>query len=316
MHHEIVAIEGLHSPIPTFDVSEPHTSNQTIHHNTSPSELHTRIKDATIIITTTIKLDATTLSVALTPKLQLIAVMASGTDCVDFEAAKKRGIAICNCPHAPTDVVSEHAIGLYFAARRKTVLMHGMTIAEPSKWKARGSLASYLRDPTGYAPMSCQDETCGIIGYGALGKGIEQIAKALGMKVLIAARKNAEPSAATKDTFPQRTAFTEVLRRKIKLMSPHAVLINVSRGLIVNENALLTALKEGQIAGAATDVFDVEPVGGAKDSVLLGSEARDLNLTLTPHVAWFGERTKDNLRRILKGNVEGFINGNRQHSLT
>jgi lactate dehydrogenase-like 2-hydroxyacid dehydrogenase len=169
MHHEIIAVEGLHCPIPDFNLPAPHTSSLTIHHNTSQAELHERIKDATIVITTTVKFNSDTLSPAVTPKLQLIAVMASGTDCVDLEACRKRGIRVCNCPHAPTDAVSEHAIGLYFAARRKTLLMHSMTIAEPSEWKAKGSVASYMKTAAGEAPSSCQDEICGIIGYGALG---------------------------------------------------------------------------------------------------------------------------------------------------
>jgi lactate dehydrogenase-like 2-hydroxyacid dehydrogenase len=169
MHHEIVALEGLHLAIPEFDIAPPHTATQTVHHNTSPSELHDRIKTATIIITTTVKLDANTLSPSVTPQLQHIAVMASGTDCVDIEAAKKRGISVSNCLHGPTDVVSEHAIALYFAARRKTVLMHGITRTVPSEWKAKGSVVAHMKDPLGNAPLSCADEVCGIIGYGALG---------------------------------------------------------------------------------------------------------------------------------------------------
>jgi glycerate dehydrogenase len=169
MHHTIVGLEALHVPYPDFSLPAPHTSTQTYYHNTSPAELHDRIKDATIIITTTVKLTAEILSPAVTPKLQFVAVMASGTDCVDLEACKKRSIQVCNAPHAPTETVSDHAIGLYFAARRKTVLMHGLTMAEPSEWKAKGSIASYLQDTTGGAPLSSQDEVCGIIGYGAIG---------------------------------------------------------------------------------------------------------------------------------------------------
>jgi lactate dehydrogenase-like 2-hydroxyacid dehydrogenase len=170
MHHEIIALEGLHIPIPEFNLPEPHTSNLTVHYNTFPADLHDRIKDATVIITTTVKLTAETLSPAITPKLQLVAVMASGTDCVDLEACQRRGIRVCNCPHAPTEAVADHTIGLYFAARRKTVLMHNMTIAEPSEWKAKGSVASYMKDPAGDRPLNCQDEVCGIVGYGALGQ--------------------------------------------------------------------------------------------------------------------------------------------------
>jgi phosphoglycerate dehydrogenase-like enzyme len=165
------------------------------------------------------------------------------------------------------------------------------------------------------------------------GKRIEHLANALGMQILIADRKNSSTPAST-DASKPRTPFNEVLKRstvlilclprtpeslnlistpEFKLMSQHAVLVNVARGGIVDESALVTALKEDQISGAATDVFEIEPAEGAKDSPLLSAEAHGLNLTLSPHVAWFGERTKQNLRRILKANVEGWAGGTPQN---
>jgi lactate dehydrogenase-like 2-hydroxyacid dehydrogenase len=164
MEHHIVGLEELHVPYPTFSV--PFTS----HHYTSSSELQERVKDATIIIATTVKLNADTLSDEKTPRLQMVAVMAAGTDLVDFEACKKRGIVVSNCPHASSEVVSDHALGLYFAARRKTVMLHTKTMAVPSEWKTKGSVAGYLKDSAGNAPLSAADEICGIVGYGALGE--------------------------------------------------------------------------------------------------------------------------------------------------
>jgi phosphoglycerate dehydrogenase-like enzyme len=166
-----------------------------------------------------------------------------------------------------------------------------------------------------------------------VGKRIAYLAQALGMQVLIADRKNGN-TLTSKDASTPRTPFAEVLKRstvlilclprtpeslnlistpEFKLMSKHAVLINVARGGIVDESALVKALKDGQLSGAATDVFEIEPAEGAKDSPLLGDEARGLNLTLTPHVAWFGERTKKNLQRILKANVELWAAGTPQN---
>jgi lactate dehydrogenase-like 2-hydroxyacid dehydrogenase len=163
MEHHIVGLEELHVPYPTFSVL------LTAHHYTSQAELQERVKDATIIIATTVKLNADTLSAEKTPHLKMVAVMASGTDLLDLEACKKRGIIVSNCPHASSEVVGDHAIGLYFAARRKTVMLHTMAMAVPSEWKAKGSVASYLKDSVGNAPLSAADEVCGIIGYGALG---------------------------------------------------------------------------------------------------------------------------------------------------
>lgn len=164
MEHHVVGLEEVHVPYPTFSV--PFTA----HHYTSQEELQERVKDATVIIATTVKLNADTLSAEKTPRLQMIAVMAAGTDLVDFEACRKRGIVVSNCPHASSEVVGDHAIGLYFAARRKTVMMHTRTMAVPSEWKAKGSIAGYLKDSAGNTPISAADEVCGIIGYGALGE--------------------------------------------------------------------------------------------------------------------------------------------------
>jgi lactate dehydrogenase-like 2-hydroxyacid dehydrogenase len=153
------------------------------------------------------------------------------------------------------------------------------------------------------------------------------------MQVLIADRKNGG-TPTFKDVSTLRTPFNEVLKRstvlilclprtpeslnlistpEFKLMSQHTVLVNVARGGIVDEVALVKALKDGQISGAATDVFAIEPAEGGKDSPLLSAEARDLNLTLTPHVAWFGERTSQNLQRTLKANVELWAGGTPQN---
>ncbi|KAJ5757537.1 uncharacterized protein N7511_006231 [Penicillium nucicola] len=324
--HHIVAIEALHCPIPQFDIPGPHTRE--VHRWTSPSELPSRLKDATIAITTTIKLSAETLDANVTPKLRLIVIMATGTDCVDIAAASARGITVCNCPGSNIDSVSEHAIGLYFASRRKFIELHNATIAVPedpsldTEWKTNGSLLSRVRLPSGKAPSLCSDETVAIIGYGMLGKRIETLAKALGMKVIIAERKGVLPRAGRmgfEDALKQSTVVILCLPRsaetlnmistaEFELMSSHSLLINVARGGIVDENALLDALSRKQIAGAATDVYVKEPAGRG-DSPLLSPEAASLNLVLTPHLAWFAERTLHNLESSCKVTVEKWCVG-------
>jgi lactate dehydrogenase-like 2-hydroxyacid dehydrogenase len=170
MHHHIVGLEAIHIQYPEFTAQPPNTVTLTSHITTTPSELKERVKDATIIIATTVKITAEILSAEVTPRLQAVAVMAAGTDHVDLEAAQARGIAVFNCPHASSEVVANHAIGLYFAARRKTVLLHNLTVQEPSEWKEKGSIVRYLKNPAGDATLTVADEICGIIGYGAIGK--------------------------------------------------------------------------------------------------------------------------------------------------
>ncbi|KAF2026254.1 hypothetical protein EK21DRAFT_74608 [Setomelanomma holmii] len=334
MHHHIVALEKQHQPLPVDGFAFPNTLT-TYERTNSREELHERIRDATIVIITTVKLDTATLHPDVTPRLQYVAVSATGTDPVDLVAAKQRGIRVTNCPGANLDAVSEHAISLYFAARRRTVLLDRKTREQPSEWKQAGSIAKYMRLPDGKPPLTCRDEIMGVVGYGGLGKRIADLGRALGMKVLIASRKTAaapplDSALPTPNLENNRVPFDDVLRQATVLvlslprnaetlnllstaefakMHPHAVLINIARGGIVDEAAVMHALKHNQIAGYATDVYHVEPVGGPEDTPLLAEDAQDLNITISPHLAWFSQRTIKNLGDILKATVEAWANG-------
>jgi lactate dehydrogenase-like 2-hydroxyacid dehydrogenase len=153
------------------------------------------------------------------------------------------------------------------------------------------------------------------------------------MKTLVADRKppsNSSLNAQMPPADSERVPFDTVLRQATVLvlslprspetlnllstaefekMHPHAVVINIARGGIVDEAAAVQALKEKRIAGYATDVYQVEPVAGPDDSPLLAEDAKDLNITLSPHLAWFSQKTVDNLGKILKATVEGWMNG-------
>lgn len=325
--HHIVAIEAIHCKIPDFNVPN-HTKS--IYSWTSPSELEPRVKDATIIITTTIKLTASILHPSKTPNLRLIVILASGTDCVDKDAARARGIPVCNCPSTNIDSVSEHAIGLYFAVRRKLVEMTNAvrhvpeSLERDTEWKMNGSLRTRLRTGDGKAPLLCSQETIGIVGYGALGRRISELATGLGMNVIIAERRGEEVARSGRvlfqDVLKRATVLVLCLPRtpetvdmistaELKIMSPQAVLINVARGGIVDEGALVEALRGGEIWGAGLDVFANEPVGRG-ESPLLEAEAEGLNLVMSPHLAWFAQRTLENLQSGVKNTVEQWCAGN------
>ncbi|CAG5143068.1 uncharacterized protein ALTATR162_LOCUS1277 [Alternaria atra] len=339
MHHEIVALEEHQQPLPLqgFNFPATTTHNLTAYPTTSTrEELHSRIHNATIIITTTIKLDAETLRPSITPNLRYIAISATGTDPVDLDACRARNIRVTNCPGANIDAVSEHAIGLYFAARRRTVLLDRVTRAQPSEWKAQGSVKQYMRLPDGMPPITCKDEVMGVIGYGGIGKRVAALGQALGMRVLIASRKTpatppVDSGLPAPDPSDDRMPFDDVLRNSTVLvlslprnaetlnlistaefekMHPYAVLINIARGGIVHEAAVVQALKERRIAGYATDVYQVEPIGGPEDTPLLEEDIKDLNITLSPHLAWFSTRSIKNLGAILKETIEGYVSGN------
>ncbi|KAF4454226.1 glycerate dehydrogenase [Fusarium austroafricanum] len=250
----------------------------------------------------------------------MIAVVGSGTDTIDLDACRARGIVVTNTPHCNTSAVAEHATGMYFALRRRYLHSHRLTQA--GEWAKRGMLAHVLCGPDGKAPKTCGDEIMGILGYGGVGQKVASMARSLGMKVLLSGRKGSSEG-------PDRTPFDEVIRTasvlilclprtpdnigyistpEFQAMQRHAVLINVSRGGIVDEEALVKALEDGNIAGAATDVFVKEPAS-EECSPLLGARVENLNLLTTPHTAWVAEETNENYLRTLQTNIEAFIGG-------
>lgn len=164
------------------------------------------------------------------------------------------------------------------------------------------------------------------------GRRIAGLCTALGMKVIISDRKNTPPpSTATTVSSPSRVPFTQVLQtatvifltlpllpstrslfstQEFVLTSPHTVLINMSRGGIVDEAAVLATLQaRDHLFGYGTDVFAVEPAGSEQDSLLLGEEARGLNLVVTGHQAWVSETTLANQKRSVGENLRRFVEG-------
>ncbi|KAI0525956.1 D-isomer-specific 2-hydroxyacid dehydrogenase family protein [Xylaria bambusicola] len=317
-HWVIVALETFFCPLPDFTLPAPHTCEFRNYERTRPDQIAERIKDADIVIMTILPLTAEVLSAEVTPRLKMVSVIASGTDTVDLAACRARGIVVGNTPHCNVTTVTEHVLALYFATRRSIMLTHNLTRA--GDWATKGSQQSTMNGPDGKAPRTCRDEVVGIIGYGAIGRNIDVAAKTLGMKTLIAGRKGA---LATEGRVPFETVIREasvlvvVLPRspetlnlisttEFDSMKPYGLLINVSRGGIVDENALVAALREGKIAGAGTDVYSREPAEPGSN-VLLAADTAELNLVMTPHVAWYSEETFDNYSRTCRANIAGFV---------
>ncbi|KAL9105969.1 MAG: hypothetical protein Q9227_008924 [Pyrenula ochraceoflavens] len=316
----IVCLETCHCDMPAF--SFPH--KWTSYYQTTPAspEVSSRLQTADIAITTVVPITPADLDAC--PNLKLVAVMATGMEWVDKQACKERGVMVINCPGSNIPAVSEHALAFYFAARKRIVELTNIT-RTTDLWIEKGTLRSRFTE--GF-PLGCAGECVGIIGYGMLGKRIETLMQAVGMgEVLIADRKGVAES----DKRPGRTSFEEVLRRasvlviccprdpstldlideaELRLMRKEAIVINVARGGIVNEDALAKALKETWIASAATDVLTIEP-GGRSTSPLLADDVP--NLTVTPHLAWYAEQTLIRLQQLLKDGMEAYMAGHPIH---
>ncbi|KAJ5246529.1 hypothetical protein N7468_001512 [Penicillium chermesinum] len=309
----IVALDTCRQPVPaTFRF--PHTLYE--YNITSESEVAERLQHATIAITDSVPITGET--IAKCPSLKLICVAIVGVDHIDLDACRKRGIRVCNSPGATTEAVAEHAIALYFAARRNVVRAHNW-IAQGGEWeKDHSGLGPYDR-----VPLPCTRGTMGIIGSGKIGKRVATIGRILGLKVLSAERRGV----AAGDVRAGRTEFETMLRqstaiiltcplteetantiseKELALMPPGCVVVNVGRGGLINEEAVVSALKEQRLAGYAADVFTNEPAN-VENSLLLSSKAP--NLTLTPHVAWYNSTSLDGMLKAIQDIVEGFIAG-------
>ncbi|KAL2752113.1 hypothetical protein ACRALDRAFT_1058896 [Sodiomyces alcalophilus JCM 7366] len=333
-HHVLVKLEAIHVDMPGVDVL-PFTY-EIIEYEYTPSEntdlVAGRIRDASIVITTTTPINAVTLGEAR--YLSCVITESTGTDHIDLEECRRRGITVMRSPNATVEAVSEHALAMYFATRRRLTVLHDAMLdydaTRPNLWKEKGSMSSMLRDSEDRPPRTCQNETVGIIGYGPIGQRIASLCRSLDMQVLVAARK---PYDYLPDDVPAgRTPSLTVIRRATvifvvlplnpqtrRIIGPaeldaarsDCVIVNVGRGGTVDERALLAAVRERRIYGAATDVFETEPAGSDADSVLLGREVKreGLNLVLTPHLAWCADATRMNIRRVVGENIRTFVDG-------
>ncbi|EEA25119.1 2-hydroxyacid dehydrogenase, putative [Talaromyces marneffei ATCC 18224] len=329
-HQTIVALETFVCPIPPLDsLPCPYTLHS--YERTHISEIHERIAQATVLLVTTIPIRADALDVTVSPHLRAIVVMASGTNNIDLHVCAQRGVVVMNSPGANANSVAQHALTLLLAARRQLIPSHVATVGldqkddEESQWEKKGTLMMMLRNTRDNRfPIALKEEIIGIIGYGIVGKLVADMCRALGMTVIVADRKN--PSTST-ITSGDRVPFEEVLRKstavvlcvpltsstmnlisvaELQLMGEQSLLINVSRGGVVNEDALAEALKSGSIGGAATDVFAKEPASSTT-SPLLRADVRNTNLTVTPHLAWLAQSTIGNYQRVLIENLCSFF---------
>jgi glyoxylate reductase len=207
------------------------------------------------------------------PQLRVVANYAVGVDNVDLEAARRRGIVVANTPDVLTHATAELAMALMLALLRR--LAEGdRFVRRREPW--RFSLEFMLGE-------GLDGKTLGVVGPGRIGRETGRLAEALGMRVVFAGRgEPLEPLLRESDVVSLHcplTAETHHLidERALRLLKPTAVLVNTSRGPVVDEAALVEALREGRIAGAALDVYELEP---EVSEALLGFE----NVVLTPHL--------------------------------
>lgn len=283
-----------------------------IHDRTPPEVTVERARDAEIILTSKVKLDAVTLEAL--PRLRYISLLATGYNNVDVETAGKRGIPVSNVPAYSTESVAQTAFALLLELAAH-VGMHDAAV-KAGEW-TRCPDHSFWKGSI----VELDGLTLGIVGYGTIGRAVARIAAAFGMRVIAhTPRIPQDPGPlpvsfvtldelfATADVVslncpqtPENTGFVNA--RLLAVMKQSAFLINVARGGLVNEADLAQALCSGQIAGAGLDVVAHEPM--LPDNPLLGAP----NCVFTPHLAWASLAARQRLMAIVAANVASFLAG-------
>jgi glycerate dehydrogenase len=283
-----------------------------IHEQSTAEEVAARARGAAVLITNKAPITAAVIGSA--PDLRFIAVTATGFDCVDLAAARRRGIPVANVPEYGTDSVAQFTFALLLTLCHH-VEMH-VAAVRAGDWARAGDF-SFWKTPQ----VELAGKTMGIAGFGRIGRRVGELAHAFGMPVLAAdAFRSAAPAYtpfawveldelfAQSDVISLHCPLTPettglVNRQRLSRVRPGAVLLNASRGGLVVEADLAAALNEGRLAGAAVDVVSQEPVRA--DNPLLSAR----NCLITPHIAWASREARGRLLDTTVANIKNFLAG-------
>lgn len=294
--------------------------NVRIHAVTRPGELAEHARGMEVLLTN--KTPLTRADLDCLPDLRMVSVLATGYNVVDVAAFAERGIPVCNVVAYGVSDVAQHALALLLELCRRTSL-HTESVLR-GDWAASGSWC-YWKVP----PVCLDGLTLGIVGFGAIGRRLGEMAHALGMEVLALARTPGNPPGYAPFAF---VSLEELLARshavslhcpltpaterlfnaeRLAAMRPGAFLINTARGPLVDEAAAAAALRSGHLGGLGTDVLSTEPP--QPDNPLLSAP----NVLITPHIAWATARarqniinlTAENIRRWQAGTPVNVVNG-------
>ncbi len=290
-----------------------------IHQRSSLSEVRERAKAAAILITNKAPVRADAIEAA--PDLRFIAVSATGFDCVDVEAAGRRGIAVANVPEYGTASVAQFTWAMILELCHHVGLHADLVRA--GEW-SRSPDFCFWRKPQ----VELAGKKMGIVGFGRIGRRVGELAHAFGMEVLWCTRSNANPGAgqnfawadvdelfARADVISLHCPLTPetaglVNRERLRRIKPSAFLVNTARGGLVVEKDLAEALNDGRLAGAAVDVVSSEPL--RPDNPLLTAR----NCLITPHIAWAATESRRRLLEATVANVASFLAGKATNVVT
>ena len=278
---------------------------------TDEQEAIDRIQDAEIVITNKTPITRRVLDAC--PSIRLITLLATGYNVVDVAYAKEKGIPVSNVPAYGTDAVSQYAIALLLEVCHH--IGHHDQAVKAGRWENNQDWCFW-----DYPLIELTGKTMGIIGFGRIGQATGRIAKALGMKVLAHDLYQSEQGReiGTYVTMDQLLAESDVIslhcnltsenngfinKETISRMKDGVILINNSRGQLVNEQDLADALNSGKMAAAGLDVVSTEPIKGSNP--LLDAK----NCLITPHISWAPKESRQRIMDCTVQNVKAFLAG-------
>ncbi|MBQ9517903.1 MAG: D-2-hydroxyacid dehydrogenase [Eubacterium sp.] len=285
----------------------------TVYERTAPEQIVERAKDADVIIINKSIINNEILDEL--PNLKYVGLQSTGYNVIDTVEARKRGITVSNIPAYSTNEVAQMVFA-YILHITSKVAMHDEAVHN-GEWCSCPDFCFWK------APLEeMNGKTIGIIGYGSIGRRVARIAGAFGMRILVNTPHPADDEGiefVTLETLLKQSDFvtchcplnsdTEKLINadRLNLMKKTTVLINTSRGPVVDEPALAEALNSGRIRAACVDVLSVEPP--SEDNPLLHAK----NCVITPHISWAATETRARLLTILEANLKAFIDGHPQN---
>ena len=292
----------------------------TVYERTTPEEVLERCTGNEVIFTNKVILNSEIIEQL--PELKYIGVLATGTNVVDLNFAKERGICVTNIPGYSTDSVVQHILALLLHFSSK-VSVHNDAV-QKGDWVNSIDFSFTLGTLN-----ELSGKTLGIIGLGTIGRKLARVADAMGMKIVAAHQSSmdrlelpyevewlpVDEVFALADFLSLNCPLTPetekvVNAEHLKKMKSSAIVINTGRGPLVDEQALADALNNGTIAGAGLDVLSTEPPVG--DNPLLSAK----NCVITPHIAWASKEARARLIAVAADNLTSFMAKNPKNSVT
>lgn len=286
------------------------SSDVTVYDDTTEQQLIKRIQGKDIIVTKEMPVNAEMIQ-QFPESIKLICEAGTGYNNIDLEAARKRGITVCNIPAYSTERVAHTAIMM--------ILNLSSSMQVQMKMLACGNHDNFTKNLQ-VPHVEVNGKTLGVIGAGHIGRKVIQIAQALDMNILVHSRTPREDEKGihyvsleellkNSDYVSLHCPLTEntkhmINKETLSLMKSSAFIINTARGALIDEEALIEALKNGTIAGAGLDVQENEPPEENSPLYIMD------NVILTPHMGWKGLETRKRLVSILANNIKKFIEGN------